>query len=574
MTYTASKEVPENVQVLFVQVENFAHIHMTSLASWCPRLGKSSPRFYVDEVHDVLNCHPERAPKWLTLGHQFSKAEVQMILMSGTIPPHRVESYVKPFGIKRVRSTKSGLRQTVRRSEIHVVQVEPIAARESLHHSFALYLTFWETTTACWCSLAPKVKQKISQERLGALCITRPLGSRKHKGVQPRPVGPRRIKGLRMDSLSTTKMMGRAGRDGKESHVFFVNDRHGASLFNTRKPARYINGLCMDGEHLALLCKETPGGVPCAHMFPNSPIQRLAEKAIENPFRELDAPVQTSSTAVGSNSALQGRTSARAAMPPGFVQASALLQRLQMSAEPPPARLQPRTAIHCMNASQKSHRLKPCAGCHGGHSWKACLRITTHTHQLYRNHPTESPQGWNFHLLHRFPAILVASCQEHVEWMQHVPVVFNAPPPQQIYANLEGTSVQLSLPSELNCSPQSYTSFGLRSLHLLFHCGMPQSRNYNGEEPACHSEFQWKKGRQMPFQWLYLQAVYCVWQVPGFRNLMIEDIGAGGRLSTFEEFLVWVVEENTEEGRYNNCIEAFLWFCGEMEKVKPGMFGV
>ncbi|KAG1718893.1 uncharacterized protein EDB91DRAFT_1258098 [Suillus paluster] len=89
--YTARKDVPENVQVLFVQSPGVP-------------LGKKFTRFYVDEFHDVLNCHPDRASKWLTLARQFSAASVQMILMSGTIPPHRVCD--KPSGDRHARRTR------------------------------------------------------------------------------------------------------------------------------------------------------------------------------------------------------------------------------------------------------------------------------------------------------------------------------------------------------------------------------------------------------------------------------------------------------------------------------------
>ncbi|KAG0692218.1 P-loop containing nucleoside triphosphate hydrolase protein, partial [Suillus ampliporus] len=217
-------------------------------------LGKKFTRFYVDEVHDVLNCHPERAPKWLTLGHQFSKAEVQMILMSGTIPPHRVESYVKPFGIKK--SEINEVRSSTNRPEIgiHVVQVEPIAARESLHHLVrtlsnllgdndrmlvffssqgetedfsrkarcALYhsdlweagntkaynLDLWDRGASKVMSCTTAFAQGMDRSNVRYVVIFRPAY------------------GL----IVNNQMMGRAGRDGKESHVFFVNDRHGASL--------------------------------------------------------------------------------------------------------------------------------------------------------------------------------------------------------------------------------------------------------------------------------------------------------------------------------------------------------
>jgi len=53
---------------------------------------------------------------------------------------------------------------------------------------------------------------------------------------------------------------------------------------------------------------------------------------------------------------------------------------------------------------------------------------------------------------------------------------------------------------------------------------------------------------------------------------MIRDIAPGRTLLTVEEFLAWAVEEDADDGKYNNCLEAFLWFCGEVEKLKPEFF--
>lgn len=53
---------------------------------------------------------------------------------------------------------------------------------------------------------------------------------------------------------------------------------------------------------------------------------------------------------------------------------------------------------------------------------------------------------------------------------------------------------------------------------------------------------------------------------------MIRDIAPERSLSTAGEFLAWAVEEEADNSKYNNCVEAFLWFCGEVEKAKPEFF--
>jgi hypothetical protein len=130
--------------------------------------------------------------------------------------------------------------------------------------------------------------------------------------------------------LVNNQMLGRAGRDGKESHVFFVTDASGIASFRGTKAVksqcveelddvvhgnecrRYSTTLCMDGVDLAVRCTDKPRGVPCDVCAPDSPMQRFAMEAI-------NTPLVTSPEASDSN----GTSSVQTA-PPAFIPASAL----------------------------------------------------------------------------------------------------------------------------------------------------------------------------------------------------------------------------------------------------------
>ncbi|KAJ8579411.1 hypothetical protein M405DRAFT_870301 [Rhizopogon salebrosus TDB-379] len=105
-----------------------------------------------------------------------------------------------------------------------------------------------------------------------------------------------------------------------------------------------------------------------------------------------------------------------------------------------------------------------------------------------------------------------------------------------------------------------------------FQCCLPQSRNRNGEEPGCHAGFSYRKGETCPFAGFIFKTVFCIWHMQAFRELMIRDIVPERTLSSAEEFSAWALEEDADDGKYNNCLEAFLWFCGEVEKERPDFF--
>jgi hypothetical protein len=114
--------------------------------------------------------------------------------------------------------------------------------------------------------------------------------------------------------------------------------------------------------------------------------------------------------------------------------------------------------------------------------------------------------------------------------------------------------------------------FNFTPFSYCFQCGLPQSKGRNGEEPSCHAGYSYRKGETCPFAGFIFKAVFCVWQIPGFRKIMIRDIAPERKLSTVQEFSAWAVEEDADDGKYNNCLEAFLWFCREVENVKPEFF--
>ncbi|KAG2108232.1 uncharacterized protein F5147DRAFT_773815 [Suillus discolor] len=130
--YCVSKVVPENVQILFVQVEHCSSQVFESFLK--SPLGRKFSRVFVDEFHDIMNCHPGRVVPWKNLAQHFGKTLIRIVLMTGTGPPHRVANFIKPFGLHPGLVTE--VRSDTNRPEIgmHVIRIQPIAAMQSLGH--------------------------------------------------------------------------------------------------------------------------------------------------------------------------------------------------------------------------------------------------------------------------------------------------------------------------------------------------------------------------------------------------------------------------------------------------------
>lgn len=114
-------------------------------------------------------------------------------------------------------------------------------------------------------------------------------------------------------------------------------------------------------------------------------------------------------------------------------------------------------------------------------------------------------------------------------------------------------------------------AFSFERYTYCFQCCLPQSRNGNGEEPACHAGFSYRKGEKCPFAGFIFKTVFCMWYSQGFRQLMINEF-SGASLVPYENFLAWIIQDSSDAGRYNNIVEVFLWFCSGIENAKPTFF--
>jgi hypothetical protein len=133
-----------------------------------------------------------------------------------------------------------------------------------------------------------------------------------------------------------------------------------------------------------------------------------------------------------------------------------------------------------------------------------------------------------------------------------------------------GCTVEGSIPVHLYAAFKM--SFSFERYSYCFQCCLPQSRHGNGEEPACHSGFSYRKGQTCPFAGFIFKSVFSMWHNQAFRRLMVEEFGGGASLETYDQFLTWIVCDSADEGKYNNLVEVFLWFCTEVEKAKPKFF--
>lgn len=111
-------------------------------------------------------------------------------------------------------------------------------------------------------------------------------------------------------------------------------------------------------------------------------------------------------------------------------------------------------------------------------------------------------------------------------------------------------------------------SFKFARFTYCYKCGLPQERNRNGEQPACHAGVKFGSGSVCPFDSFIFKTVFCISQRDTYKHLMKHQLGAPDE---WEAFLTWVVAE-PGHGQYNNLLEAFLFFCSHLEESDPNFF--
>ncbi|KAF8426820.1 hypothetical protein L210DRAFT_347215, partial [Boletus edulis BED1] len=114
-------------------------------------------------------------------------------------------------------------------------------------------------------------------------------------------------------------------------------------------------------------------------------------------------------------------------------------------------------------------------------------------------------------------------------------------------------------------------SLTFESYTYCYRCGMPQERQHNGEGPMCHMNHNFRSKLPCPYSHFIFRVAYRVWEVLELRVQMMKDLGEKDMPMTQDQFEAWALEE--EEGRYNNLLEVFLWFCRKVDRENPRIFG-
>ncbi|KAG1830491.1 hypothetical protein DFJ58DRAFT_736947 [Suillus subalutaceus] len=640
--YCISKTVPEDVQILFVQVEHCSSIAFANLL--VSALGQKFNRFFVDEFHDISTSHPGRIVPWKQLAQQFGKMRIMIILMTATGPPCRIASFIKPFGMKRNLITE--VRSSTNRPEIgmHVVHLQPIAAMQSLRHL-----------------VAALSKRLAAEERILVFCNSQgdaegfslqakcavyhsdlwQAGNTKAYNLNLWDEGETKVMACTtafaqgMDRphvryvvifkpsfglIVNNQMLGRAGRDGKESHVFFLLTRgsiatplgmpEGAGLpMMTSNPllrGRIQASHQMYAEFVpasALLHPEITAPIPSQPKSPSSDdlYDHGSSELMSSEVLMLDSMEDKQVSVSGS-----GVTQATQNIPIECAPASPLLQSVSLDimlilklcpqtldpqmAMPDQLQTQSSDALYdqgtsdltsfealMLDAMEKLHAPRT-TGLSSGH-YATTSQPSAISSSFVRLMPPSSlpsdsrtfsakasrvDNGLLSRLsrssrLDKFMRVLRDKCPVH---FGNVAVLV---PEANHRCTVEG-SVPMHLYREFKLS------FSFERYSYCFQCCLPQSQNGNGEEPACHAGFSYKPGDKCPFAGFIFKAVFSMWHREGFRKLMIQDIGSGELLATYPQFLTWIVQESSDEGKYINLIEVFLWFCSELEKAKPKFF--
>jgi superfamily II DNA helicase RecQ len=335
--FTKDKNVPEDVQILFIQVESCsskAFMEWVFMSKHSPlshtcflyRLmhihEKRFQHIFIDENHDFLVCHPERKVPWRRLAHHLSKLRIPLSFLSGTNPPSNTATFLKHFSLET--NDVIQVRSCTDRPEIgfHVLNVLPQAFDSSLQH---IVLALKSTMSKSDRMLVFFSKNKeadafgIAMDCAVFHSELPTVGNTKAANLERWDRGKTQImacttafaQGMDRSSvryvviseveyglLVVNQMSGRAGRDGKESHTFYLTRKTTLSAFESDDDydcskglddvlflhtcRRYTSIKYMDGEQFAYRCRDRPYVIQCDVCDPQSHMQLFSAKAIKD----------------------------------------------------------------------------------------------------------------------------------------------------------------------------------------------------------------------------------------------------------------------------------------------------
>lgn len=320
---------------------------------------------FVDKFHDVLNCHPSHVVPWKNLAQKFAKMRIQIVLMTGTGPPCRIAHLIKLFGMKPNLITE--VHSSRNRPEIgmHIIPLQPIAAKQSLGHLIIALcnLLAAEEHMLVFCSSQADAEIFALQAKCAVYHSDLwEAGNTKEDNLKRWDDGATQVMACTtafaqgMDRphvryvvifkpsfglIVNNQMLGRAGRDGKDSHVFFLTVGKGMAfkgpstdqcagelddLVHGKQCRRLTNMLCMDGEHLTVRCTDDPQGIYCDICNPHSVMQQLAMESIASPLMSPVTSAGAQVQVVATGPSLQMQTHAPQKITPVIAPAPAPVQ--------------------------------------------------------------------------------------------------------------------------------------------------------------------------------------------------------------------------------------------------------
>jgi superfamily II DNA helicase RecQ len=314
-------------------------------ASPCRMLSeKGAPKFtcmVVDEHHDQLGCPTDRKRSWRQLANFAGLSNMPVILLSATAPPTLLKKFLDIYSMHKDRTAL--IRGTTNRPEIglHAIHLalSPKTGLANLVSALVKKLTGEERMlvffTSCEAASAFSTANKcaVYHSKLPSSGNTKSYNLERwaagHKkamactsafasGVDYPSVRFVVIFDPSYSFLTTMQMVGRAGRDGRESHAFFVTSKRPGSFINPSdallvlelehmvygdKCRVYQAMKTMDGAHLAKKCRELEGQVLCDVCNPNGEMHRFAAAAvhISSPPKARLATERNGGSASGSN---------------------------------------------------------------------------------------------------------------------------------------------------------------------------------------------------------------------------------------------------------------------------------
>jgi superfamily II DNA helicase RecQ len=650
--YTQSKAVPFNTQILFAQVENCASEEFARYVSLVLQtflllpivrflaspLGMQFNRVFIDECHDAITGHPERTSKWKTLASRFSSRKMPIILMSATVPPHLVNRFAQAFEIKKNELTE--IRSSTDRPEIgmHVVRIPPRGLSShalnalirltdalsahldqgermlvffSAHYDADIYAN--KTGSAVYhAKLHPQGRvDNLSQWDQGKTHIMA-CTTAFAQGIDRPNVRFVVIFKPAFGLITINQMLGRAGRDGKPSHVFFLTVGKVTSstnvkdakdrcvkeldvLLNSDYCRRRTNTHYMDGDVLGTPCADRHG-IQCDVCDPQSEMQQLAIKAVEPTHAPSVIPQHPQPAFVPASSLLNAAPNVTQIM----TQASNLTQgsddlygswqitpfqeealsamesnhhavcAIQSKVSPHPQHPKPiQTGIYKVECLFKpigtipnpfpQSSSQPSKDVLSSESIPYSSSVPSNPRSFIsradRHQDITQARLRRTGLLNRYMQVLRGKCPLHFGWQDTLVL-------EDQHACYVDQEVGIENYSEFK------HSFKFPPFTYCFRCGLPQDQKRNGEQPECHAGVSFGRNSSCPFDSFIFKTVFCIWQRDTHRELMKRQLGAP---DSWAAFVIWVGAE-PGNGQYNNLLEAFLWFCGDLERSKPNFF--